>query len=225
MNVEDTKSPKKTGDMLEMIFHRQNELHLKYKTIEENTGLGLGLMASVAEFSIDNQRCQEVCKNYAWRITEELTESTEVMQSCPYLTDEVKLHAREEAMDALHFYVELLIIVDMSPQDLTPRSVGHMGHDGLNFLVHTNYYATYEKHRVFAYNTIEYLGKAMNCLKQKPWKQTHVFTDTRRFRYNLIKGFDSLIGYCRSLMMDDDMIYDLYFRKSEVNKFRQRSNY
>jgi hypothetical protein len=222
MNVEDTTAPEQTGDMLAMVFSRQVELHKKYQIIENQAGLGLGLMDKEAGFSIDNQRCQEVCKNYAWRVTEELTESTEAFASAILLNDEVMLHVKEEAMDALHFMVELLIITGHGAADMVPENISQ---DHLVYLFSTMKYAPTKNHRTHAYNTIEYLGIAMNCLKQKPWKQHHVFTDTRRFRYNLRNAFEALIGYCACIGMDAASTYDLYFRKSEVNKFRIGSNY
>lgn len=222
MNIHDTKAPRPKGDMLSMIFQRQKELHFKYKKIERINKVGLGLLKENKPFSIDSMLCQEICKNYAWRITEELTESTEVIATSLFLEDKELFHAQEEAMDALHFMIELLIITGQRAEDMVPKDLNQ---DSLVYCFSLYPRVIMSNYRNYAYDTIEYLGKAMNCLKQKPWKQTQVFTDTGRFHYNLQATFDHLIKYCTSLNMTAESCYDLYFRKSEVNKFRIKSNY
>ena len=63
-----------------------------------------------------------------------------------------------------------------------------------------------------------------NCLKNKAWKQTNMLTDEVQFRSQL-----NLVWYdyvsLMSLQMDAEEIAMVYLKKSQVNKFRQRSNY
>ena len=70
------------------------------------------------------------------------------------------------------------------------------------------------------------IGNAMNRLKNKPWKQTHMVTDKEAF-YNCL--MPAWIGYFRVLShkygLSANDIFTLYFKKSEVNKFRIRSGY
>lgn len=77
----------------------------------------------------------------------------------------------------------------------------------------------------FAWRITEEIGEAMNCLKQKPWKQTHMETDVVHYLEEIIDAFHFFIELCilSGLTADDLCIF--YFKKSEVNKFRQRSNY
>ena len=79
--------------------------------------------------------------------------------------------------------------------------------------------------KLAAYNVVEELSMAMNCLKQKPWKQTHMETDIPRFTKYLQSTFILFIHMCYIAGMNASMLFAMYFKKSEVNKFRQRSNY
>lgn len=77
----------------------------------------------------------------------------------------------------------------------------------------------------FAWRITEELGEAMNCLKNKPWKQTHMLTDVDHYVEELIDGFHFYIELLILSGIDEKSLFDIYFRKSEVNKFRQRSRY
>jgi hypothetical protein len=68
-------------------------------------------------------------------------------------------------------------------------------------------------------------GLTCNCLKNKPWKQSHVLTDERYFREKLIEEFRAFIKLCFIAGLDATALYDMYLRKNQVNKFRQKSNY
>lgn len=83
------------------------------------------------------------------------------------------------------------------------------------------------QHRLkdFAWRVTEELGEAMNCLKNKPWKQTHMETDELHYKEELADAFHFFIELCILSGIGPEELYDLYFRKSEVNKFRQRSGY
>jgi len=77
----------------------------------------------------------------------------------------------------------------------------------------------------FAWRVTEELGEAMNCLKNKPWKQTHMETDKEHFNEEIADAFHFFIELCILIGWDAEDLFNYYFRKSEVNKFRQRSNY
>lgn len=76
-----------------------------------------------------------------------------------------------------------------------------------------------------AYRMIEELSEATNCLKNKPWKTTHVLTDVTHFYEELSDAFHFFIRLCLIVGLDAEDLYRLYFKKSEVNRFRQESNY
>ncbi len=222
MNVDDTNSPEVQGDRLKMIFDRQRELLLKYHEIEKKNGIGLGAMEGA--FDIDSPKWQYLLKDYAWRVTEEIAESTEALPERKNLT-----HAQEEMADSLHFLIELSLIAGITEKDFPPSTPE--GGDALSCLFSESYRSFYKGlsprvHSVDpAFWVIEDLGRAMNCLKNKPWKLTHVETDVTRFRINIFSAFFSLMAYAESIEMNADKVFDFYFRKSNVNQFRQRSEY
>lgn len=77
----------------------------------------------------------------------------------------------------------------------------------------------------FAWRITEELGEAMNCLKNKPWKQTQMETDRTHYEEEIIDAFHFFIELCILSGFDADSLAEMYLRKSQVNKFRQRSNY
>lgn len=83
------------------------------------------------------------------------------------------------------------------------------------------------QHRLkdFAWRITEELGEAMNCLKNKPWKVTPMDTDIQHYKEEIADAFHFFVELCILSGIGSDELFTLYFRKSEVNKFRQRSNY
>ncbi len=77
----------------------------------------------------------------------------------------------------------------------------------------------------FAWRITEELGEAMQCLKNKPWKQTHMLTDVDHYKEELADAFHFFVELCILSGIEAEDLFDLYFRKNQVNKFRQRSQY
>ena len=59
----------------------------------------------------------------------------------------------------------------------------------------------------------------------KGWKATEVPTDVNHFREEIIDSLHFWIEACILAGITADDVYDLYFRKNEVNHFRQESKY
>lgn len=207
MNIRDVEFEKPEGDMLELIFEKQKQLMEKYHHIEESQGVGYGILDG-RKFDLNEIRSQCLVKDFAWRVVEELTEATECN---PH--DETE-HLLEELADALHFLTELCIMVDITPDDLVRSSSS----DKLETLL-----LIFDPSE--PYDVVQQLGLAMNCLKQKPWKMTHVLTDTAKFRDYIIQAYFNLIGLFGYFGVTALEIYALYFKKNKVNQFRQNSNY
>ena len=72
---------------------------------------------------------------------------------------------------------------------------------------------------------VEELFEASHTLKNSAWKQSHVLTDLDHFYEELSDAFHFFIELCLAVGLDSDSLYALYFKKSEVNKFRQESAY
>lgn len=67
--------------------------------------------------------------------------------------------------------------------------------------------------------------EADNCLRNKAWKTTHVATDEKHFKEELIDGLHFYIQLFIELGMSSEDVYRLYCKKNQVNKFRISSNY
>lgn len=242
MNIEDVTMPQELrGDPLDLIFLRQKELMDKYETIERSNGL---LETDEVPVNIHQGKGQARLKNFAWRITEELAEAMDANTrhpGCGWFSP----HAREEIADAFHFLVEMVILSGVTSEDLIDGLVTVAGETsqgslfppapaqhrlGQLFQARKDHYHTrHDKTAPSPFKTllefIRDLGMVCHTLKQKPWKQSHMPTDVAEYRKRLIEVFGKFIDFCLSIEMGADELFDLYFRKSEVNKFRQRSQY
>jgi dimeric dUTPase (all-alpha-NTP-PPase superfamily) len=76
-----------------------------------------------------------------------------------------------------------------------------------------------------AYRVVEELSEATNCLKNKPWKTTHVPTDQQHYFEELMDALHFFVRLCLISGLTAEDVFKLYFKKSEVNKFRQESDY
>lgn len=215
MNITHTEAPDTPAtwpEIVAAIFERQRELMGKYQQIEN---------LPTPPVSLHTANGQKVLKDFAWRSTEELTESFEALEAqrfqiSPDERDMHRLHQVEEIADALHFLVELLLFAGISADaaiEATP-SFPHPDFDG-----------TYEEHQVAYWRATYKLGIAMNFLRNKPWKQSQVPTDEGRCRAALLGSWKAHVQLWSDLGYGSDTMFNFYFRKSEVNKFRQRSNY
>jgi hypothetical protein len=229
VNVKDFKAPKIVGDKLDAIFGRQRELMKKYHIIEATSGL---LQTYDVPVDLDDAKGQARIKDFAWRCTEELMEAMDAHQH--------KIHFREEIADAFHFLVELVILSGFTAEDMAMHlysdiQVGILSDGGvppqeiedkLNLLFRSS--TVGGKTRSPGSTVMEFLialGMTCHTLKNKPWVQTQRITDREEFKKRLIKTFRKFIGICIRTEIDSEELFDLYFRKSEVNKFRQRSQY
>jgi len=69
------------------------------------------------------------------------------------------------------------------------------------------------------------ISEALDCLKNKPWKQSMVEVDVDHYREEIADALHFFIEGCILSGITASDLFSLYMRKSEVNKFRQRSNY
>lgn len=72
---------------------------------------------------------------------------------------------------------------------------------------------------------VEELMEAMNCLRNKPWKQSEVETDVDHYFEELVDALHFFIEGCITSGIDARLLFMLYYMKSEVNKFRQDTRY
>lgn len=79
--------------------------------------------------------------------------------------------------------------------------------------------------KCYFWDITHHLNLARNCLKNKPWKQSQMLTDSAKFRDYLIKSFILFLGTCYSMDLSSGNLYRNYFKKNRINLFRQKSHY
>ena len=211
----------KPEDMLNDIFKKQHTLAMKYLDIEEKNGL---LQTGAIPVDINDPKGQSRIKDMFWRCTEELMEALEAF------TKEEEVHFYEEIADAMHFLVEAFILADMYP------SYGKPGGDGLKAIFNLKLPPNYSPPLSFQdisptaidlqiVEFIQMMGLAANCLKNKPWKLTHMLTDLHRFTLYMNHAFRSFMILCKLVGFNAEGLYNMYIRKYQVNQFRQESDY
>lgn len=214
MNINDVESynDEPIEDLLEFIFKEQTELMHKYHQIEKANGL---LVTEDIPVNLHDAKGQQRLKDFAWRFMEEVGEA---LESHHYLKDVA--HTKEELADALHFLVEMAILSGIEYKEV--------------YLKGWNFEDTWETVTLEPGYTIKdpltrivvSMGQACNCLKNKPWKQTHMLTNEEKYKDHLIEVFHGLFCLCDDHgIRSEKELFDLYFRKAQVNKFRQESKY
>lgn len=209
MNITDVASETIQGDKLKAIFNRQKELMNKYHDIELRSGL---LQTEDCPVNLNDKKGQARIKDFSWRVTEELGEALDAW------FEGDGIHTKEELADGLHFLTELSILAGFD------FNGWNFNGDGLEAIwEYPMYSGSTMEQAVTVF--ISKLGMTCNCLKNKPWKQSQMLTDIPEFNNRLFETWVSYINIM-SLMFDSpDEIVDIYFKKSNVNKFRQRSGY
>lgn len=226
VNINDFESEesKEIQCKLSEMFERQRNLMIKYGPIEKSNGL----VHMDAPVNIDDRLAQQRMKDFAWRFTEEMTEATQALMLHPEIVD----HFKEELSDATHFLIELMILADVKVEDITDNMKDYDAYDGdaMDLIQHQFGVAivpdlSLNNVSLLQYKVITELGIAMNFLKNKPWKQSHMLTDENRFHTQLETTFFEFILMMFSFGIGSEEIYDLYTRKNKVNQFRQDSKY
>lgn len=209
VNINDIDSPEMSENKLEAIFSKQRELMGKYHHIERKNGF---YVPSRVPVNLHDAQDQHKLKDFAWRVTEELGEALEATD-----LGHEKAHNWEELADALHFLTEMSILCGYQPQyslEMLFSKVARSVDEDLN-----------QDPTYLTGLVVKQLARACNCLKNKPWKQTQMLTDTAHFMNCIDATWMCFILLCHCSGINAEIMYDLYFRKSEVNKFRQRSLY
>ena len=217
VNINEFEAPQVPSfGLLDNIFSEQHSLMEKYIGIEADNHL---LHTPDCPVDLDSPKGQARLKDFAWRITEELGEALEACRVHPDLPD----HNREELIDSLHFLTEFTILAGVTVERFDAG-----GRDKLDELFSHCWVATSRQHTSLYRDmgrTVGALAVACNCLKNKPWKNTQMMTDVDYFTQKVVQVWFRFAELCQRSGIDSQKLFNLYFRKSEVNKFRQRSNY
>ena len=210
MNITHAKKEKTNKESLRAIFDRQKELMEKYHDIEFKSGL---MQTEDCPVNLDDKRGQARIKDFAWRITEEIGEALDAIEN--ESGESALLHFHEELVDGLHFLTEMTILTGYDLPEYTT----------LKDLIEEGSYRNCYTLNDLVSDHVMYLGMMCNCLKNKPWKQSMMKTNKENFYKHLKLVWSNYIAILTSQDLTEEEITDLYLRKSQVNQFRQRSNY
>lgn len=210
MNITHAKKEKTNKESLRAIFDRQKELMEKYHDIEFKSGL---MQTEDCPVNLDDKRGQARIKDFAWRITEEVGEALDAIEN--ESGESALLHFHEELVDGLHFLTEMTILTGYDLPEYTT----------LKDLIEEGSYRDCYTLNDLVSDHVMYLGMMCNCLKNKPWKQSMMKTNKENFYKHLKLVWSNYVAILTSQDLTEEEITDLYLRKSQVNQFRQRSNY
>lgn len=210
MNITHAKKEKTNKESLRAIFDRQKELMEKYHDIEFKSGL---MQTEDCPVNLDDKRGQARIKDFSWRITEEVGEALDAIEN--ESSESALLHFHEELVDGLHFLTEMTILTGYDLPEYTT----------LKDLIEEGSYRDCYSLNDLVSDHVMYLGMMCNCLKNKPWKQSMMKTNKENFYKHLKLVWSNYVAILTSQDLTEEEITDLYLRKSQVNQFRQRSNY
>ena len=210
MNITHAKKETINKESLRAIFDRQKELMEKYHDIEFRSGL---MQTEDCPVNLDDKRGQARIKDFAWRITEEIGEALDAIEN--ESGESALLHFHEELVDGLHFLTEMTILTGYDLPEYTT----------LKDLIEEGTYRDCYTLNDLVSDHVMYLGMMCNCLKNKPWKQSMMKTNKENFYKHLKLVWSNYVAILTSQDLTEEEITDLYLRKSQVNLFRQRSNY
>lgn len=223
---------------LAQIFELQQELMHRYHPIER----GNGFWTPDAPIEIDSPKGQLRLKEFAWRFTEEMAESSGALHL--FGPDSSIYH--EELVDALHFFVEFCIYAAIGPDRLVnlQKKLPFIAHDDLDSIYRDafldqgssiedqSFFTTKSRGTVtkdfldlMMWKCVSEMGKACNRLKNRPWKKSHVNTDRDAFESDVSSCFRLFIQVCGLSGMSPDHLFEGYVGKHRVNRQRQEGSY
>ena len=213
MNIKNSKELNTvTEPWFTYLYARQSELYEKYKHIEG--------MPEEHPLDIDTKETQIWIKDFFWRVAEELMEAMEAYRK---KEDE---HFMEELSDALHFYLEIFVLLGIDNINLDDK---WLAHKGASYTIDTYFDIRNLNNNGLIeemFDVVYEMGLAANLLRNKKWKQTQVFVDKKRLRTHLVEGFVDLINVImKAGARTKHEFLELYYKKYQVNRFRQDSNY
>jgi dimeric dUTPase (all-alpha-NTP-PPase superfamily) len=100
-----------------------------------------------------------------------------------------------------------------------------LGHSVPKGVFNINDPACQQRLKDFFWRITEEWGEAANCLKNKPWKNTHMETDETHFLEEVIDAFHFTVEVLLHLGFTPESLVVMYLNKNDVNKFRIKSNY
>lgn len=252
------------GQTIEAIFELQKKLLEKYLGIEK---------LEPYPYNLNLPKHQIILKDFIARVVEELGEAFESFEKLVHLNTENKLKAsnvipalynfNEELADALHFLVETMIVVGITPKFLEDWAIN--SNFPASMQDYRRFNTTYkaltanatfnfktnpkidevlsevsdtfitggrnvsigmlEQLKVLSWEVTYPLQLARNTLKNKPWKQSQMISDTKMFNFYMALSFQNLLALTQAMGIDEEALFAVYYKKNQINLFRIKSQY
>lgn len=172
-----------------------------------NAYINKGLKASKDENAlhefIDNPNVLEKAMQFGYVLYNEYLKATIPGMNSKYLNlIKVYKREREDNPEKINQMDERLI------------TCGHYFHPDL-----------YNGLKLVFWDVTYHLNIARNYLKNKPWKQSEMMTNEVKFQEELVIAFITMMGAFYFSGITPENLYVLYFKKNQINLFRQKSNY
>ena len=240
---------KEIEDELQLILEKQKELMKKYWTIKERWSLHTPeVQASIRRFSKytteeTSEAFEEIFKYK--EITNDKFEDYKIdrTKKVSELKWDILMHFQEEISDAIHFYMEKLILswiddVDQLYQEIEEiikeekwLEVQILSYKDLEEFVLWNNNSwnfkdvTLDELYNFTLRFIYAVNISDNFLRNKEWKKTNVLTNINWYYKALWVSLYHLVEFLLAAQIDRKRLLELYILKHNVNKFRINSNY
>lgn len=207
VNINSFSSEERPDDIIKTIFEKQSELMKSYwtKPVWED---------------IDTLFGSQEIRKFSKYTVEELAEAYQAME-----IDWARWeHAEEEMIDSLHFFIEKLLIANLTYNKI----LGYLGADSENIRTLIK-----EKAKKIEGWSIESLLRlatyhaniADNRLRNKERKEEQLPTNRDLFYKESAEWFLKYLAAFYSLWLNENKLRELYSRKNQVNQFRIKSNY
>lgn len=243
-------------DVLSLIFERQKELMKKYKTEpvwkQLNSVEAQWLIRRFTKYTLEEigEAFEEVEKRYHYEFWwkdelnyEKRLNTFNTTKFDSFLTYDEKDHLFEEIADSLHFYVEKLLISNVSDPDVlyqyieefiqekTWDKIEILSYQDLEKAVikyslpnYKEWYAMWDVHQaIWSFNT--YINIADNFLRSKEWQKDQKQVFIEWYQKALWVSLYYYVIFLLTMWITTEVITDLYLRKNKVNNFRIKSNY
>jgi len=237
-------------DELQLIFDKQKELMKKYWTIKECWSIHtFEVQSSIRRFSKYtteelSEAFEEIFKykNITW---DKILEYNQIdkQKKVKDLNWDILKHFQEEVADAIHFYMEKLILswiedIDQLYQEIewiieieTWKNIKILNYTDLENYIKDNFNykkiddVTLDELYNFALRFLYSVNISDNFLRNKEWKKSNVLTNVNWFYKSLWWSLYNFVEFLLAAQIDKEKLLELYILKNNVNHFRIKSKY
>jgi len=207
VNVTNFQAEETPVDILEKIFEKQQELMDLYGT------------KPVWE-DIDTLKGAQEIRKYSKYATEELAEAYDSYCEHWYI---LEIHTHEELIDALHFYIEKLMISNLTYQKILYYN-WFTDSESLWKYIDSIEHTTLSVESSLWFAT-HWINIPDNRLRNKERKKEQIPTNRNLFYKENSLWFIQFLVSMKELGLTKELLWEYYSKKNQVNHFRINSNY